>query len=254
MTEDPRRPPSFVTVWVVPIVCVVAFAAVVGYLASRYGDWSFSLAFSGTLVAILGTAAWFLGTYFLYETAAKRLGWQCATGPQLTPDGRSVVADIVIRGEIRGRPFTLSRVKSTSSGRRIVFSSRVEWTGPDIRIPSFSMRLTSAIDATLARVTGTEAMAEAIFSALFPHDSAPRVSLDPSTSLARRASLTAPDAGAALAYFDPTRCQALDALVTTESLQGEPGRIVIHASGFPLPWRLEAFLARVDEVRSVLTA
>src|SRR5215468_761413 len=112
MTQDPKRPdPSFVTVWLVPVVCVVAFAAVVGYLASRYGDWSFSSAFGWTLVAILGTAAWFLGTYYLYETAAKRLGWQCSTGPQLTPDGRSITADILIRGEFHGRPFTLRRVK-----------------------------------------------------------------------------------------------------------------------------------------------
>jgi hypothetical protein len=133
MTEDAKRPPSFVTVWIVPIVCAVAFSALVGFLASRYGDWSFSVAFSWTLAAILGTAAWFLGTYVLYETAAKRLGWQCATGPQLTADGRSVVGDIVIRGEHRGRPFTLTRVKSTSAGRRIVFSSTVEWTGQDIR-------------------------------------------------------------------------------------------------------------------------
>jgi hypothetical protein len=253
MTEDSRRAnPSFVTVWVVPIVCVVALSAIVAYLARRYGDWSFSFAFCATLIVILGTAAWILGVYSLYEVAAKHLGWECATGPQLTPDGRSVVADIVIRGEVGGRPFTLSRSKSTSTGRRTVVSSSVEWTGKDIRVPSFSLHLEKSIDAGLARITGSEDIAEAILGALSRKSPWPRVSLDESTRLARRAKLGAPDPASALAYFNPMRCDALDALVSAGSVEGEPGRIAVHASGFPMPWQLRAFLERADAVRNVL--
>jgi hypothetical protein len=245
--------PSFVKVWVIPLVCLAAFAAVVAFLASRYGDWSFSSTFETIMIVSLGIAARVLGTYNLYETAAKRLGCQCATGPQLGPDGRSVVGDVVIRGEIGGRPFTLSRVQSSSSGRRRVFSSTVEWTGKDIRVPSFSLRLDKATDVAIPRMTGSAEMAQAISGLLFRHESAPSVSLDSAMPLARRASVTGPDAAAVLAYLNPMRCEALDSPVATGSIQGEPGRIVLHASGFPLPWRLQAFLAHADAVRGALT-
>jgi hypothetical protein len=239
---------------VVPILCVVAFAAVVAYFASQYGAWSFSFAFWAIVIGILGTAGWFLGTYYLYETAAKRLGWQCSTGPQLTPDGRSVVGDILICGEHCGRSFRLTRGTLHSPGRRDAYWSSVEWTGQDLRVPSFSLHLTSAPKSGLARIIGTEEMAKAISGVLSRRHTSPSVSLDEGTALARRASLTATDPAAALAYFNPMRCDALDALLSDGSLEGEPGRIVIHANGFPMPWRLEALIVHADEVRQVLTS
>jgi hypothetical protein len=239
-------------VWVVPIICVIALALVVAGLGSRYGAWSFSSAFWAIVIGILGIAGWFLGTYYLYETAAKRLGWQCSTGPQLTPDGRSVVGDISICGEYCGRPFRLTRSSSHSPGRRDAYWSSVEWTGQDLRVPSFSLHLTSAPRSGLARIIGTEEMAAAISGVLLRRHSSPPVTLDEATPLARRASLTAADAAAALAYFNPTRCDALDALLSEETLEGEPGRIAIHADGFPMPWRLEAFIVHANAVRQVL--
>src|SRR5690242_3307857 len=92
-TFEKPRSGSFVTVWLVPIAGAVVFAAIVAALGSRYAEWSFSSIFAVVLVGIFGTAGWLLGTYVLYEMAANRLGWQCATGPQLTSDGRSVVGD-----------------------------------------------------------------------------------------------------------------------------------------------------------------
>lgn len=238
--------------WVIPIVCVVGFAAGVAYLMQRFGDWPFPLAFVAVLAVFLGTAAYFLGMYSWYEAASKRLGWSCRTGPQVGADRTVIAADIVIQGEFRGRPFTLSREKSTSPGRRIVFSSSVEWEGDDLRVPVFSLQLRRALDVGLDRIVGSGAMVGAIVGAIGDRHGAPGVALDPAIKLARRAELSAPDAAAAAAFLAPMRCDALDSLVGAGSIHGEPGRIVLGGLGFPFPWQLAAFIAHAEDVRSAL--
>lgn len=244
---------SFAKNWVYPILFIVAIAAGTSFLMWKFGDMPFLLSFVGLLAVLMGTLAYSLGMFSLYEAAATRLGWRCTTGPQESPAGSASNVDIVIQGDFRGKPFTLYREKSSGKGQgRVEFRSTLEWTGQEIRLPAFRLHVSSSLDATAERFLGVGTMLQSISGAIGFRKEGFRVEFSPGSRLARRSELSAMDTSAAYSFFSPHLCDRLDSLMSEGSIAGEPDRILINYNGFPFPWKLEEHLVQGYEIRRIL--
>lgn len=240
---------SFFRNWVFPIGLIVGIAAGVAYPVSRAEEWSFPVAFAVVLGVGLALMAWSLLTFSVYESAAKSRGWRCETGFTAA----SPSSDVRIEGEFEGAKFRLTRHRSTSTGRRNTTSSALEWNGDEIRVPTFTLHTSRAIDATIDRFIGSKEMTRTIMAAM--GEAQPTVlALPAESAFARRAELSSPDAAAAEAFFSAARCAVLDPLLAAETVDGAPGRITIIALGFPAPQNLSDHLARGAAIRRALVS
>lgn len=112
--------------------------------------------------------------------------------------------------------------------------SSLEWIGEEIRLPAFRLHTSRAGDASIDRFVGSNSMVQTLMAAA-GHAPPTLLPLPAESALSRRAELSAPEAAAVEAFFSPTRCDVLDALLVAETVEVSAGRIMIMTPGFPAP-------------------
>lgn len=238
-----------------------------------FACWSIFYADSNVLsgigwltLALVGCGSYLFVSFVFYSAASRKLGYTCELNPlpaprSADPDASHLV-QFVISGTFHARPFILYReIQRSSRGLRSnpVAYSVVEWTGSEIHLPKFTLRVSALAASSLQnRIADTMLRATGRNSA---YDSA--IELEPGTNLSTRARLSGPDAQAARSLFTRTACDEIDALVSDATINGEPGLLVTREAStssmpwdrrgkFPLPWQIEDYLARAERIRRAL--
>jgi hypothetical protein len=251
--------------WALPLLVIAAMVAVVGTPLSYY----FEIPLWGGLA--LGVAFWagvaiyIFGEFRIYDLACRRLGYRCELRPNTLPRSARYDADIVISGNFHGRPFTLYREieRNRGSSTRNTFWSVVEWVSNDIRLPAFTLQVMPSGKSGLQKavLSGLEnAMTVVLRAAGRELHSATSIGFAFDSRLSGRSVLSAADADGVRAVFTHTVCDTLDSLIDSGHLQAAPGLLVFHEMStsqapwnrdgkFPLPWEIERYLDRVDNIR-----
>jgi hypothetical protein len=245
---------GFWTSWGIPILLALGVAAALAFLVMQQTEMSFPPAFALSAMGVLGIGAYFLGVQQLYGSAAHRLGWECEIRPQPLPKGARQDVDIVIHGVFQGRPFTLFREtpKRTGKGRNSGYYSGLQWTGDEIRVPSFALHVSPGPHLNLDGVVGSERMAKSLIGLIGRSKERPRVEFETESNLSRRSELSSENAVGARSLFSPPLCDELDPMVRQGIVEAEPGLLVVRRKGFPFPWSLQEFVAQGDGIRRVL--
>ena len=238
-----------------------------------FACWSIFYADSNVLsgigwltLALVGCGSYLIGSFAFYSAACRKLGCTCELNPLPAPrsahQDASYLVQFVISGTFHSRPFTLYReIERSSRGFQSnpVAYAVVEWTGSEIHLPVFTLRVFASTASSLQnrivepmlRAAGRDSAGGSV------------IELEPGTNLSTRARLSGPGAQTARSLFTRTACDELDALVSDATISGEPGLLVtreVSASSmpwdrkgkFPLPWQLEDYLERAERIRRAL--
>lgn len=244
----------FWTSWGIPILLVLGVAAALAFLVMQQMEMSFLPAFGLSVIGVLGIGAYFLGVQQVYGSAARRLGWECEIRPQPAPKGSRKEVDIVIHGAFQGRAFTLFREtpKRTGKGQNSGYYSGLQWTGDEIRLPSFWLSVSPGSHLSLDGVVDSERIARSVIGLIGRSKERPRIEFETESNLSRRSELSSENAEKTRSLFSPTLCDQLDPMVREGTVEAEPGLLVVRRKGFPLPWSLQEFVAQGDQIRRVL--
>jgi hypothetical protein len=253
-----------------PLLVIAVLVAVVGTPLSYYFDiplWG-GLALGAAFW--IGVAIYIFGEFRIYAAACRRLGYRCELRPDTPPRSARYDANIVISGSFRGRAFTLYREieRNRGSSSRNTFWSVVEWASDEIRLPAFMLQVMPlrAPGLEKAMLSGLENSMSLVLRAVGRESQAANsIGFAFDSRLSNRSILSSADADAARAVFTHNVCDRLDSLVGSGSVQAAPGLLVFRemsssqapwnrAGKLPLPWEIERYLDRVDDVRRVFMA
>jgi hypothetical protein len=251
--------------WHILLLPLVIALVIFAWWSIFYADNNVLSGIGWLTLALVGCGSYLFGSLVFYSAASRKLGYTCELNPLPAPrsahQGASYLIQFVISGTFHARAFTLYREIDRSSrglkGNPVAYTV-VEWTGGEIHLPTFTLRVSALAASSLQnRMAETMLRAAGMNSA---DDS--RIELEPGTNLSTRARLSGPDAQTVRSFFTRTVCNELDALVSDATINGEPGLLVTREVStspmpwdrrgkFPLPWQIEDYLARAERIRRV---
>ena len=254
------------TTWHILILPLVIVLVIFAWWSIFYADSNVLSGIGWLTLALVGSGGYLFGSFVFYSAASQKLGYTCELNPLPAPrsahQDASYLIQFVISGTFHAKPFTLYReIQRSSRGLRSnpVACTVVEWTGSEIHLPTFTLRVSSLTASSLqGKILDTMLRAARMNSVV---DSG--IELEPGTNFSARARLFGPDAHIARSLFTRTVCNELEALVSDATIDGEPGLLVTREVAmssmpwdrkgkFPLPWQIEDYLAHAERIRRVL--
>lgn len=250
-STDASNTDGFLNRWAAPLG--FAAAMIVAYLLL----WRFLFIhnpflnrLSPVIFVIAGYLAYRFGLGRMYETTCARLHYRFATNPAFPPRSARYRIDRLISGNFRGRAFNLFEETEQNIGSsRNTNWSVLEWTGDDIQLPAFTLDINSVTEEAEDE-KGSD-------------DGESGVRFGSGTGLAGRAYLIASDQAAVRNILTKTACDSLAGHIEYGSVEAGRGFLIFRrgysSSGpwrckgeFPLPWAIQDYLRRGDEVGRVL--